>query len=166
MDLVKYQVLIMLRIATLMLLVWSIPVVTLAETVYVSGNLRVGVRAEPNNSTAPHGVVITGMRLEVLEHANGYIKIRNESGVEGWIKSNYATTEKPAKLDLIALKAEQVKLQTQLAKQDKFIKDANAKSAALSEELQRLQTTNSELRGRLAENTTGKQSKVVMGFIA
>lgn len=155
----------MIRIATLTLLFWSMPVLALAETVYVNDSLRVGVRAEPDSSTAPHGVVVTGMQLEVLDHAGGYIKIRNQSGVEGWIKNVYVTTEKPAKLELTALQAEQAKLQAQLAKQDKVIKDYGAKSTALSEQLQTLQSTNTELRTRLGETTTGKETRHALGYI-
>ena len=161
MDLVK----LMLRIATLALLVWSIPVHSLAETVYVSDSLRVGVRAEPDNSISPHGVVVTGMQLEVLERANGFIKIHSEGGVEGWIKDSYVTTTKPAKLELTAVRAEQAKLQMQLANQDKLLKDATTKAAALSAELQSTKTSNTELRARLTETTKGKTSHANQMYI-
>jgi SH3 domain protein len=156
----------MIRIATLIFLVWSIPLHALAETVYVNDSLRVGVRAEPNNNVAPHGVVITGMKLEVLDHSDGYIKIRNESGVEGWIKDVYVTPDKPAKLELAAAQAEQAKLQAQLAKQDAMLKDYTAKSSAMSAELEKLKTTNTELHTRLSETTAGKGSKATLNDIA
>lgn len=47
-----------------------------AEYVYISDNLRVGVRPEPVSSVPPISVVFTGMRLEVHERAEGYVKIR------------------------------------------------------------------------------------------
>ena len=168
MDLFELFMLNTLRISSLTLLVWSIPVLSLAETVYVSDNLRVGVRAEPNNSIAPHGVVITGMSLEVLERSNGFIKIRNASGVEGWIKDSYTSAEKPAKLELTAVQAEQAKLQTQLATQDKLLRDANAKSEALTAKLKTLTTANSELRQQLAETKQGETaqaSRIYIGYL-
>jgi uncharacterized protein YgiM (DUF1202 family) len=150
----------MLRIATITLLIWTIPIPCLAESVYVGDTLRVGVRAEPDNTSAAHGVVVTGMQLEVQERAHGYLKIRSEGGVEGWIKDSYVTSEKPAKLELSAAQAEQAKLQTQLAEQNKLLKDANAKSAVLAAELQKLTATNTELRTRLNETTQGKTTQV------
>ena len=168
MDLVKRSMLIKLQIATLTLLIWSIPVLGLAETVYVGDSLRVGVRAEPNNGVAPHGVVITGMQLEVLERANGFIKIRNASGVEGWIKNSYVTTEKPAKLVLADVQAEQATLQTRLAKQDKLLKDATAKTVAMSSEMEKLKTANTQLREQLAESSKGNTSqatRLYLGYV-
>ena len=141
------------------------PGIGLADTVYVSDNLRVGVRAEADNTSAAHGVVVTGMQLDVLERANGFIKIRSENGVEGWIKDSYVTNDKPAKLELIAMQAEHVKLQNLLAKQDKLLKDANAKSAAFATELESLKASNVELRSRLNETTKGKASQTNRTYI-
>ena len=155
----------MLRIATFTLLFWSLPLISQAETVYVNDSLRVGVRAEPNNSVAPHGVVVTGMRLEVLEHADGYIKIRNESGVEGWIKDVYVSPDKPAKLELAEAQAEQAKLQAQLARQDKIIKDENTKTASLSAELDKLRSINGDLQSRLDASRTNKTHGKNLGYI-
>lgn len=155
----------MLRIATLTLLLWSIPLLGQAETVYVSDNLRVGVRSEPNNSVAPHGVVITGMQLEVLEHAHGFIRIRNENGVEGWIKDVYVTPDKPAKLMLNDLQTEQAKLRSQLSKQEKILKDENSKSVAMSAELEKLKTTNSKLQARLSATTSDQMSDRTVGYL-
>lgn len=155
----------MLRIATFTLLLWSIPFLSLAETVYVSDNLRVGVRSEPNNRVAPHGVVITGMRLEVLEHAQGYIRIRNERGVEGWIKDVYVTTDKPAKLKLNDLQKEQATLRSQLAKQEKIDKDENTRAVAMSAELEKLKAANSKLQARLSAATSDKVSNRTVGYI-
>jgi uncharacterized protein YgiM (DUF1202 family) len=165
MDLVIHYMFNSLRIATLILLTWSIPVLGLAETVYVGDSLRVGVRAEPNNSTAPHGVVLTGMQLEVLDRANGFVKIHGPGGVEGWIKDSYVTTEKPAKLELTQVQAEQAKLRKQLADQDKALKDATARASSLSSEVDSLKRENSELRGQLAESKQGKVAQVSRFYI-
>lgn len=165
MDLSKPHLSIMIRITTLILLAWSIPFVSHAETVYVNDSLRVGVRSEPNNSVAPHGVVVTGMQLEVLEHTGGYIRIRSASGVEGWIRDAYVSPDKPAKLKLAALQAEQAKLTAQLASQDKQLKDENTRATAMSTELEKLKTTNRELQSRLAATSTAKASDKTIGYI-
>lgn len=154
----------MLRIATLTLLLGSMPFPSHAETVYISDNLRVGVRAEPNNNLAPHGVVITGMQLEVLDHTDGYIKVRNTNGVEGWIKDVYVTQRKPAMLELSAMQAEQAKLQAQVAKQDNIIKVDSARTLAMADELSKLKSLNSELHRRLNNSSAARHNGTVLEY--
>lgn len=164
MDFAKLTQVRMLRISLLLVLGALLPATGLAETVYVNDSLRVGVRTEPGNSVAPHGVVITGMRLEVLARSDGYVKIRNEAGVEGWIKDIYITTEKPAKLELATLTEEHAKLQAQLAKQDKLIKTSTTSTTSLSEELQALKTANTELQAKLAQTSVGEYTKATQRY--
>jgi len=89
---------------------WSL---TQAETGYVSDNLRVGVRPEPEN-IAPIGVVTSGMKLDIIERDGAYIHIRSENGQKGWIKDIYVVNKPPAIIQLELLKLEEKKLQTKL----------------------------------------------------
>lgn len=155
----------MFRIATFILILCSIPFLSLAETVYVSDSLRVGVRSEPNNTVPPHGVVVTGMQLEVLERAHGYIKIRNGKGVEGWIKDVYVTTDKPAKLELSDMQKEQATLQSKLAEQEKRIKDNNARTGALSAELDKLKSENRRLQTQVKVTVSDTKDNQTVGYL-
>lgn len=146
MDLVTQYLFSMKRIATFIILFCSMPALCQAESVYVSDMLRVGVRAVPDNSQPAHGVVVSGMKLDVLEHMNGYIKIRSEKGVEGWIRDAYVMRDKPAKVSLLELQAAQANLQARLAQQDKLLKDENARSASLEAELAQLKASNQRLQ--------------------
>lgn len=89
--------------------------VTAAEYVYISDNLRVGVRTEPVSGIPPISVVFTGMRLEVHEKAEGYIKITTDKGVTGWIKDIYVTKKAPAIIQLNALRVKYGKLKKELS---------------------------------------------------
>jgi len=62
-----------------------------AEYVYISDNLRVGVRTEPVSGLPPISVVFTGMRLELHENVDGYVRITTNKGISGWIKDIYVT---------------------------------------------------------------------------
>ena len=53
-----------------------------AEYVYISDNLRVGVRTEPVSGMPPISVVFTGMRLQVHERLDGYVKITTEKAFQ------------------------------------------------------------------------------------
>ncbi len=79
------------------LILFSVSVPSLADTVYVSDNLRVGVRPSPDSSIAPIDVVTSGMHLNVIESEAGYIKIRTNTGITGWVKEVYMTKDIPVR---------------------------------------------------------------------
>jgi len=86
------------RWTSLLLILLTLSPAAWAESLYVIDTLRVNVRQEPGRNTPPLGVVVTGMALEELERRDGFVKIRGEDGMVGWIKDDYVTTEKPAQL--------------------------------------------------------------------
>ena len=88
--------------------------VTAAEYVYISDNLRVGVRTEPVSGIPPISVVFTGMRLEVHEKAEGYIKITTDKGITGWIKDIYVTEKAPAIIQLNTFRVKYDELKKEL----------------------------------------------------
>lgn len=88
--------------------------IALAETVYVSDTLRVGVRPAPDSQAAPIGVVKTGMRLKLLEASNGYVHIKTENDLEGWVRENYIVKTPPAMIRIKALQQKQGTLEDKL----------------------------------------------------
>ena len=74
------------------------------KSIYVNDNLRVGVRAEPSSRMVPFSVVVTGMKLNVLEQADGYIRIKTDKGEIGWVKDIYVSETPPAVLRIKSLK--------------------------------------------------------------
>ncbi|MDH5435767.1 MAG: TIGR04211 family SH3 domain-containing protein [Gammaproteobacteria bacterium] len=117
-----------------------------AETAYVDDRLRVGVRKEPGNKLAPHAIVVTGMKLEILEEDEdgNFIRIKTDSGIEGWIKKSYTTSERPAK-DLLA---ELRKSYNELKTQKKQIPSGDSVNDD-NEQFISLQNQNTELRKEL-----------------
>ena len=98
-----------------LLILSSSVVANATEYVYISDNLRVGVRTEPVSSMPPISVVFTGMRLEVHEKSDGYIKITTDKGVSGWIKDIYVTKAPPAIIQLNQFKIKYEKLKKELS---------------------------------------------------
>lgn len=86
----------------------------LAETAYVSDTLRVGVRPAPDSHAAPIGVIKTGMRLELLESTNDYVRVKTENDLEGWVRDTYVVNSPPAMIKLQALQQRHSKLQSKL----------------------------------------------------
>lgn len=83
--------------ASLLILLLSLATsgITQAETVYISGANRVGVRAEAGSKDTPLAVVQRGDAVELLEASGDYWRVRTNTGVEGWIKSIYAVHTPP-----------------------------------------------------------------------
>jgi len=80
----------------LMLVILSLPITAIGETLYVSDTLRVGIRTEPNNNVPSIVVVKSGAVLEVLQRKGSYTKVRTKSGIEGWVKGAYLSKKMPA----------------------------------------------------------------------
>lgn len=140
------------KASLLFFILFLLPLQLLAETVYVNDTLRVGVRPQPNNDVGPVSVVITGMKLEVLERNDVYLKIRTEKGVEGWIKDIYVTSELPAQLELARLNKQYEELLAETSGKDDLIKKAELNNASLNEEVDTLKKANTELRLQLLKS--------------
>jgi SH3 domain protein len=117
-----------------------------AETVYVSDYLRVGVRPAPDTSEAPVNVVTTGMALEVLQRKNGFLRIRTDGDVEGWIKEIYVVSEMPAGQRLQTLEKEHDELKAQFAQLQQQAAEAAQTNRSLADETQRLRQDNVDLQ--------------------
>lgn len=133
-----------------LLLVVTLPGYVFAETVYVTDNLRIGLRPAPDNNAPPIGVVVSGMKLEVLKRSDDYVKVRSTDGSEGWIKEIHVTNEVPVRLQL-----EQTTSQLQQLKKDTDDKTSQLKTAQesaqqLSNEVEGLRKSNDSLQAELA----------------
>lgn len=115
-----------------------------AEYVYISDHLRVGVRKEPVSGIPPISVVLTGMRLEVHERTDGYVKITTDKGVTGWIKDIYVTKEAPAIIQLNTIKAKQASLEKEIAQGNNTAAVLEKANIALSEKLDELKAERRE----------------------
>jgi len=116
-----------------------------AEYIYISDNLRVGIRTQPVSGMLPISVVFTGMRLKVEERIEGYIKVTTPKGVTGWIKDIYATKEAPATIQLKHLRTTYEKLKKERAKDLSAFATLKKANLALSEKVTELKAERREL---------------------
>jgi len=120
-------------------------IVHAAEYIYISDNLRVGIRAQPVSGMLPISVVFTGMRLKVEERIEGYIRVTTAKGVTGWIKDIYATKEAPATIQLKHLRTQYEKLKEEHAKGLKAFATLEKANLALNEKVTELKAERREL---------------------
>ncbi len=130
---------------------WLIPWAALAgQTAYVSDELRVGVREAPGRKSVPLVIIRSGDRVEVLERRRGYLKVRTENGVVGWVKAAYITSKPPIATKLKEKVEELTFLKEKLAQIDAQTATVNDRLAAMQRRIDSLQRENQELRTTLS----------------
>jgi SH3 domain protein len=78
----------------------------LAETLYVTDILRLGIHQASDTSDKAFSTLVSGTPLEILERSSNYARVRPPDGREGWVKSAYLVDEKPSRLRATELEAE------------------------------------------------------------
>jgi len=127
-----------------------------AKTVYINDQLRVGIRPDPNNDSAPLAVVSTGDKLELLDSDSGYALVKTKDGVEGWVKEIYTTTNVPAIVQLKDLSQSaggtSKKIQ-ELTKQVGLMESANQ---VLNENLEKIRAEKNRIEVQLLAARSGQ----------
>ncbi len=101
---------------TILLALWlAMPAEVLAETAYVTDNLRLGLHQAANTSDRAFRTLESGQTVEILSRDRNYAQVQLPDGVQGYLKAAYLVFEKPAKLIVTETAAENVKLAKELA---------------------------------------------------
>ncbi|HKQ14224.1 MAG TPA: SH3 domain-containing protein, partial [Steroidobacteraceae bacterium] len=74
---------------------------------FVSDKLVLNVYSEPEQAGSRVATIETGDVVDELERAQGFVRIRLSDGREGWVGSNYLTTDAPAAVQLRDLQRQQ-----------------------------------------------------------
>jgi SH3 domain protein len=129
-----------------------LPFAAMADTAYVTDNLRLGLYEAADTSGRPFRMLDSGQAMEILSRDRNYANARMPDGVEGWLKSAYLVSEKPAKLIVAetmaerdALAAELEELKLAFAEPAATIETLHADSADLAAKLQTSETQVAEL---------------------
>ena len=86
----------------------------LAETAYVTDNLRLGIHQASDTSDRAFRTLESGQELEIISRDRNYANVRLPDGVEGYVKAAYLVFEKPAKLIVAETQAANDELRQQL----------------------------------------------------
>jgi len=111
---------------------------------FVSDKLVLNVYSEPEQAGSRVGTIETGDAVDELERGEGFVRIRLSDGREGWVGTNYLTTDAPAAVQLRDLQRQQ-KSTTQAVD-----KKAAEEIARLKKESESLQTQLKELKAAAA----------------
>jgi SH3 domain protein len=85
---------------------------------YVGDELAITLREGPGTDTAARGVVVSGMKVQVLERdaASGYARVRTPDNREGWVLERYLKDEPIARDRVEGLEKELAAAQAELKK--------------------------------------------------
>ena len=137
----------MLRVAGLFLL--FLPFSVVAESVYVTDQLTVGIFSGPNKQLPELKRANSGDLLEVIGRAEGAVKVRDAAGIEGWVSVNLVSSAKPVRAQLGAVRAEVDRLQLALTATKAQLQSVNTRlkeaQDGLSEEKNRALNLTSQL---------------------
>jgi hypothetical protein len=112
--------------------------VTPPRRLFVSDKLVLNVYSEPEQAGSRVATIETGDSVDELERGEGFVRVRLSDGQEGWVGSNYLTTEAPAAVHL-----------RDLQRQQKSASQAVDKKAA--EEIARLKKEGESLQAQVKE---------------
>lgn len=124
---------------------------------FVSDKLVLNVYSEPEQAGSRVGTIETGDAVDELERGEGFVRIRLSDGREGWVGTNYLTTDAPAAVQLRDLQRQQ-KSTTQAVD-----KKAGEEIARLKKESESLQTQLKELKAAAASAPAPDDDGVLEG---
>ncbi len=92
-----------------------LPLAAMAETAYVTDNLRLGIHEAADTSGRAFKMLESGQEMDILTRDRNYANVRLPDGTEGWVKNAYLVDDKPAKLIVAETIAERDSLIAELA---------------------------------------------------
>ncbi len=132
-----------------------LPLLVVAQTVYVTDNLRLGLHEAVDTSGPSFRTLDSGQELEILSRDRNYANVRMPDGTEGYVKAAYLVNDKPAKLIVAETQAESDRLRGELENLRQQFASPAAIIAALEEESAGLRAQVDESELRIVElNTT------------
>jgi len=147
------------RILGILLVCLSLsPALAIADTAYVTDNLRLGLYEAEDTSGRAFRMLDSGQAMEILSRDRNYANVRLPDGAEGWVKAAYLVADKPAKLIVAETMAERDALRAELEETKRAfagpaatIEGLKDEAASLTEQLASAETNVADLE---AENAS------------
>jgi len=127
------------------------PIAVLAETAYITDNLRLGLHQASDTSDRAFRTLDSGQEVEIISRDRNYANVRLPDGVEGYVKAAYLVFDKPAKLIVAETEAANQQLREELAKAKASFSAPASTIASLEQELAATQAAAQASDERIAE---------------
>jgi SH3 domain protein len=103
------------------------------EIRYITDILQLGLHRAQDTSDAPFQNLVSGTEVTILERVPNFARVRTAEGEEGWVKSAFLVSDKPAQLRVAELEQKAAELEDALAEAVANRDAAGADAAALIE---------------------------------
>jgi SH3 domain-containing protein len=124
---------------------------------FVSDKLVLNVYSEPEQAGSRVATIETGDAVDEIERGQGFVRVRLADGREGWVGTNYLTSDAPAAVQLRDLQRQQK------AASPAVDKKANEEIARLKKESESLQAQLKELKTAAASAPAPADEGVLEG---
>ncbi len=131
----------------------AMPAAALAESAYVTDNLRLGLHRAEDTSDRAFRTLESGQAVEILSRDRNYAHVQLPDGAQGYLKAAYLVIEKPARLIVAETRAENEKLVRQLADTKQAFASPAATIAALENDVEQRQAALDEKIAKVQELT-------------
>lgn len=123
----------------------------MAETLYVTDRILLGVHQEAAEVSPVIATIPSGTAVTVLERGDGFIKVQTADGKQGWVSANYLKPNQPATAQLDAAGAQLKQAQDKLKTLQDEIKKRDRESQTREDEISNDKSTIKELQKKLKE---------------
>lgn len=130
---------------------FSLSQVATGSTKYVTDDLQLALHELAGSQGKLIKRLPSGTKLEVLEESGLFAKVRTPDGAEGWTKSGFLMTNKPARARLL-------ELENQLFDLRKTFEQAQTELEISNQQVAELQEAESQARRELAEQKQGLET--------
>ncbi|MFQ6004149.1 MAG: TIGR04211 family SH3 domain-containing protein [Woeseia sp.] len=142
-----------MRFAIGLVVLTAMTAAALAETAYVTDNLRLGLHRVGDTSDRAFRTLESGQQVEILSRDRNFAHVRLPDGVQGYLKAAYLVFEKPAKLIVTETLAENERLAREVEDTKQAFAGPAATIAALESDLAKRQATLDDTRARVEKLT-------------
>jgi SH3 domain protein len=139
----------MVRAGLLLLLLAVSQIAAAQEVGYVTDILRLGIHRAQDTSDRPFQNLVSGTELAILERVPNFARVRTSDGQEGWVKSAYLVSEKPAQLRVAEVETELESLRAELAAAVAAQGQAQAEAGRVTQEMAQSLSSGDAIRDTL-----------------
>jgi SH3 domain protein len=124
-----------------------------AQTLYVSDELTITVRTGPSTQNAIIRNLTTGDAVTVLEEAGdgNYVRVRTETGVEGWALSRYLTDTPVARDQLARAQRELTQARERVQELESSVADLTTQLNSVTQRMQEAESAATDLNSELVD---------------
>lgn len=128
-----------------------LPMIAVAETAYITDNLRLGLHQRADTSDRAFRMLESGQELEIISRDRNYANVQLPDGARGYVKAAYLVAEKPAKLIVAETAAERDALLAELEETKQAFAGPAATIQGLKDEVGGLNSKLSEANEEISD---------------